>query len=163
MFRLNYLVKIAVVYFMALAVTTPSIAGNKEEELKNEISYLAKQLLDISGEDSITIEKPAYMKPFIGICSDVLSKGIKLTCITPGHNASKAGLKTGDLILSVNDIDMTGSVKDEHDSAFYKLTRTMKTGDKLTMKLIRKGKERTIDVTVGAVSHPAYTLIVKKK
>jgi len=103
------------------------------------------------------------MKPFIGICSDVLPEGIKLTCITPKHNASKAGLKTGDLILSVNDIDMTGSVKNEHDSAFYKLTRTMKTGDKLTMKLIRKGKEQTIDVTVGAVSHPAYTLIVKKK
>jgi len=47
MFRFDHLVKIVVAFFMALAIATSAFAGNKEEELKNEISYLAKQLLNI--------------------------------------------------------------------------------------------------------------------
>jgi len=163
MFKLTHVVKIVIISGLALAMSTTSFAESKEEELKHEISFLAKKLLDISGEDSITVEQPAFMKPFIGICSDVLPKGIKLTCITPGHNASKAGLKTGDLITSINDIDMTGSSKRSHKNAFYSLTTSMKIGDKLVMTLIRKGKEQVITAKVGAISHPAYTLTVKKK
>jgi len=158
MFKRNHIIKITIASYIGLALTTTSFAGSREEELKNEISYLAKQLLA-----SITIEQPAYMKPFIGICSDVIPRGIKLTCITPGHNASKAGLKTGDLIISINDVDMTGLSKRDKKNAFYDLTKSMKTDDPLALKFIRKGKERSITFKVGAVSHPAYTLTIKNK
>jgi predicted metalloprotease with PDZ domain len=164
MFKLSHQLKIAVLSIAVFTATTSlSFAGNSEEELRHEISYLAKELLDLSGEDSITVEQPAFMKPFIGICSEVLSEGVKLTCITPKHNAAKAGLKTGDLVVAINGIDMTGMSKDDHKNAFYRITKSMKTDEKLTMKLMRKGKSEVITVTVGAISHPAYTLIVKKK
>lgn len=156
MFKITQLVKILMVSCLAFATT--SFAGSSEEELKYEISFLAKKLLDMSGEDSITVEQSAFMKPFIGICSDVSTNGIKLTCITPGHNASKAGLKTGDLITAINNIDMTSSNK----SAFYMLTKSMKTGDELAIKLLRKGNQKVIKVTVGSIGHPAYSLTVKK-
>ncbi len=164
MFKFIHIVKIVIASVVSLAiVSTPVFAGGSEEELKHEISFLAKELLDISGEDSITVEQPAFMKPFIGVCSDVFAKGVKLTCITPGHSAARAGLKTGDLITAINDIDMTGANRDKQNKKYYSLVKKMKTGDKLVMNLIRKGKEQVITVTVGAVSHPAYTLTVKKK
>jgi predicted metalloprotease with PDZ domain len=159
MFKLNHQVKIISISIAVLIATmSTSLAGSSEEELRHEISYLAKELLDLSGEDSITVEQPAFMKPFIGICSELLPEGVKLTCITPGHNASKAGLMTGDLVISINDIDLTNSAKNN----FYKITKSMRTGDKLTVKLMRYGKLQLVSVTVGAINHPAYTLIVKK-
>jgi S1-C subfamily serine protease len=164
MFKISHLVKAAILSGVVfIATTSTSFAGFSEEELRQELSYLAKQLLDLSGKDSVTVEQPAYMKPFIGICSDLLPEGVKLTCITPGHNASKGGLKTGDLLISINQIDMTGLSKQDHKNAYFSVTKTMKTGDKLAIKLMRKGQPQSVNVTVGAISHPAYTLTVKKK
>ncbi|MGK0374131.1 MAG: S1-C subfamily serine protease [Arenicella sp.] len=164
MFKISHLVKTAILSGVVfIATTSTSFAGFSEEELRQELSYLAIQLLDLSGKDSVTVEQPAYMKPFIGICSDLLPEGVKLTCITPGHNASKGGLKTGDLLISVNQIDMTGLSKQDHKNAYFSVAKTMKTGDKLAIKLMRKGQPQSVNVTVGAISHPAYTLTVKKK
>jgi len=164
MFKLSHQLKIVALSLAVFTATTSmSFAGSSEEKLRHEISYLAKELLDLSGEDSITVEQPAFMKPFIGICSEVLPEGVKLTCITPKHNASKAGLTTGDIVISINGIDMTGMNKNDYKNAYYRITKSMKTDEKLAMELIRKGKPELITVTVGAISHPAYTLIVKKK
>ena len=160
---MNILIRIATLICLSLMAINPALADDIDEELRHEISFLAKKLLDKSGGDSITIEQPAYMKPFIGICSDVSRRGVKLTCITPGANASKAGLKTGDLVISINDIDMVTSSSRESEEAFYGITKTMKAGDKLVMKLIRKGEKQTITATVGDIGQPAYTLTVSKK
>ncbi len=161
--RMNLLIKIATLTWLCLMSIAPVLAGDSDEELRHEISFLAKKLLEKSGGDSVTIEQPAYMKPFIGICSDVSRRGVKLTCITPGANASKAGLKTGDLVTAINGIDMVTSSSRESEDAFYGITKTMKAGDKLVMKLIRKGEKQTITATVGDIGQPAYTLTVSKK
>lgn len=163
MFKISHQLKIVALSIVVFATTSVSFAGSNEAELRHEISYLAKKLLDLSGEDSLTVEEPAFMKPFIGICSEILPEGVQLTCITPKHNAAKAGLKTGDLLIAINGIDMTDLNKDDYKNAFYSITKSMKTDEKLAMKLMRKGKSELITVTVGAISHPAYTLIVKKK
>jgi len=164
MFKISHQLKFVALSIVVFATTTSmSFAGSSEAELRHEISYLAKELLDLSGEDSITVEQPAFMKPFIGICSNVLPEGVELTCITPKHNAAKAGLKTGDLLIAINGIDVTGMNKHDYKNPYFSITKSMKTGDKLAMKLMRKGKPEEITVTVGAISHPAYTLIVKKK
>jgi predicted metalloprotease with PDZ domain len=164
MFKISHHLKIAALIIAVFAaMTSVSFAGSSEEELRHEISYLAKELLDLSGEDSITVEQPAFMKPFIGICSEVLPEGVKLTCITPKHNAAKAGLTTGDLVIAINGIDMTGMNKLDHKNPYFRITKSMKTDEKLAMKLMRNGKPELITVTVGAISHPAYTLIVKEK
>jgi len=161
--KMNLTIKTSIVACLALLLMMPAFAGESDEEIRHEISFLAKKLLDKSGEDSVTIEQPAYMKPFIGICSDVSRRGVRLTCITPGANASKAGLKTGDLITAINDIEMITSSSKDSKKAFYGITNTMKTGDVLVMKLVRKGKKQTITATVGEVGQPAYTLTVSKK
>ena len=161
MFKRNY-IKFTVISFISLIFNTTSFAQNSEEELRNEISFLAKKLLDISGEESITIEQAAYMKPFIGICTSLTPKGVKLTCITPGHNAFKAGLKTGDLITSINEIVLTKSNKNGYKKAYAGLLKSMKTDDSLAVKFMRKGEERSVVFKVGAVYYPAYTLTVKK-
>ncbi len=138
-------------------------AGDSKEELMDEVSRIAKKLLDLSGEDSITIKAPAVEKPFIGICPMVQENGVKLTCITPDSQADKNGLKTGDVITAVNGQSLKkSSKKSKKNQAYWTIMHEMKTGDVLKMEILRSGNIVNLDVTVGSLSVPAYELKVSK-
>jgi len=153
--------------FLILALSAQSSYAGKdmsEEDVKLEISYLAKQLLDLTGKDSYTITSEAVVKPFIGICTQIEESGIQLTCITPDSQAAKAGLLTGDLITGINGQSMAGqkSKKKDQKENYWSIIKSIKPGDELKMELERDGKSRTVDVTVGSLSHPAYTCDISK-
>ena len=151
---------------LLFSVVTPTtvIAGEKysEEGILLEISFLSKKLLDMKGKDSYTVEQPAYTKAFIGICTDMNQEGVLLTCVTPGTEAEKAGLRTGDIITSINGEAVLGDKTKESKSGYWNIVKNMKEGDVLKMQLIRKDKTLTMDVGVGHLSHPKYTLTIKK-
>jgi len=152
------------ILLIAVICSSLAYAGEEysERAIQNEISYLAKKLLDMSGEDSYTVEYPAHDKPLIGICSEINSAGILITCITPGSQADKAGLKTGDVVSEVNGIDMRGKDTKRAMRAFKNIVDTMKKGDVMPMKYKRGHKTSEITVTVGSISHPSYTLTINK-
>ena len=135
----------------------------KEESIQIEIGYMAKKLLDLSGKDSYSVEIKSYMKPFIGICMQLVDKGINVTCITPGSQAEKNGLKTGDVITAMNgkEIHLQGDVE-KHKKESFSIIKAMKTGDHIKMTVERVGEIIEMDITVGTVSHPGYVLTVTK-
>ena len=155
---------------LSFSITFSVLAGEEkeckwcdEESIKVEIGYLAKKLLDLSGEDTYSVEIKAYMKPFIGVCMQPIDKGIELTCITPGSQAEKNGLKTGDIITKMNDQDLQlKSDKEAHKKESLSVIKKMKTGDLIKMIVDRAGESIELDVTVGALSHPGYKLTVTK-
>ena len=151
--------------FVALLCLSGAAQADKYEELKYEISFLASKLLDESGKETITIKQPAIEKPFLGVCPKPDAKGLKIECITPGHSAAKAGLKTGDLILSYNGLSMASSDsdKDAHKWSYKKMFDSLETGKELELTLLRGGQEMTIDVTVGSIRHPAYTMTISRE
>ena len=96
-----------VLLFLLSASSSTAFAGPEtEEEIQKEIGFLAKKLLEISGKDTYRCDVESLSRPLIGICSDVSNRGVVLTCITPGSQADKAGLRTGDLIVKLNGIEM---------------------------------------------------------
>jgi C-terminal processing protease CtpA/Prc len=138
---------------------------DSQSEIEWELSYLAKRVLDLKGTDSFTLEHKAVTKPFIGICSDVKKSGVAITCITPDSQASKSGLKTGDLLISINDISMANqdpNGKGDGKPSYWSVVKSMKVGDKLKMEVLRAGEPVTIEVTVGTLHHPAYKFEVGK-
>lgn len=151
--------------FIMMLVSASAIAGSPESELRNEISFLAKKLLDKSGKNELTIEHPAVKKPFLGICGEPGHHGVLLTCVTPGHNAHKSGLQTGDMITSINAVSMLGQRSGKHDSkksAYMAMMNKMKADQVLKLILLRQGKEIEKNVTVGVLKQPSYTLIIKR-
>lgn len=152
--------------FIMMLVSASAIAGG-ESELRNEISFLAKKLLDQSGKNELTIVQPSVQKPFLGICGEPGHHGVLLTCVTPGHNAHKSGLQTGDMITSINGVSMLGQRSHSHDhksenNAYMTMMNKMKTDQVLKLLLLRQGKEVNLSVKVGALNQPSYTLIIKR-
>lgn len=134
-----------------------------KDEIMRELTYLAQKLLDMSGEGAVTVKSPSVEKAFIGVCSKLGGRGVKLTCITPESQADKNGLKTGDIVTEMNGISMKKRAEQEkHDHPYWDIVHSMKTGDVLKMDILRAGKQVKVDVTVGSIMSPAWVLEVKK-
>ena len=70
-------------------------------------------------------------------------KGIVVQDVDPEGPAAKAGLKRGDMIVKVGDKDVSDY------NGLVDMLRKHKPGDKLSLKVMRDGKEHTLDVTLG--------------
>lgn len=74
----------------------------------------------------------------------IILKGQKgEAAITPGSGAEKAGLKEKDLILEFNEEKITA------ENSLAKLIQKYNPGDKITLKIIRDGKEIVVEVVLG--------------
>jgi len=70
-------------------------------------------------------------------------KGIVVQDVDPEGPAAKAGLKRGDMIVRVGDKDVSDY------NTLVDMLRKHKPGDKLSVKVMRDGKEHMLDVTLG--------------
>ena len=68
---------------------------------------------------------------------------VQIAQIVSGSAAEKAGLKTGDLILKVNDTEITSN------TALASIISGFNAGDTATLTIQRNGKEQTVSVTFG--------------
>ena len=71
------------------------------------------------------------------------SSSVQIAQIVSGSAAEKAGLKTGDLILKVNDTQITSN------TALASIISGFNAGDTATLTIQRDGKEQTVSVTFG--------------
>lgn len=71
-----------------------------------------------------------------------VKEGVLITDVEEDSPAEKAGLKAGDVILSINDKEMTSP------SDVSTIVRKQKEGDKLDLLISRRGKEMTIAAQV---------------
>jgi len=63
--------------------------------------------------------------------------------IFPGSAAEKAGLKEGDIILEFNGEKITS------ENSLAKMIEKYNPGDKVVLKILREGKEKTVEVILG--------------
>ncbi|UQD51284.1 peptidase S1 [Bacillus methanolicus] len=104
------------------------------------------------------IEKGHVERPYIGVSLASLDEipqyflqnlpksvdgGAMVTYVDPNSAAAKAGLQIQDVIVSINGTD----VKNSNDLRKYLYTK-MKIGDKITLKLYRQGKLKTVELTL---------------
>ena len=72
-----------------------------------------------------------------------IKSGIVIADVSNGSGAANAGLKKGDIITKIDDV----TVKD-HAYLRYELYQHQ-AGDKIKLTIIRDGKEKTVEVTLG--------------
>src|SRR5213075_1514668 len=76
-------------------------------------------------------------------------RGLVIDEVAKGGPADKAGLKVGDVVASMNDKVLT-----TYDEWRFSIAQ-MAPGTKVKLKVLRKGKEQTIEATLGQLDeHP---------
>jgi len=100
--------------------------------------------------------------PFLGVCSTIINQQIQQdlnlpvsdgaliksgsgcsVAISLGSPAEKSGLKEGDIILEINGEKITS------DNPLSNIIQKYNPEDKITLKILRLGQEKTIEVTLG--------------
>ena len=93
-----------------------------------------------------------YRKALVdqGVPSLPEKDGVMVAQVYEKSPAEKAGIKKGDIILSVDDVDLAKLKKDnESVMKISTLVSEKKVGDTITLKLLSGGQEKTVTVTLG--------------
>ncbi|MCB0118022.1 MAG: PDZ domain-containing protein, partial [Anaerolineales bacterium] len=97
-------------------------------------------------------------RPFMGISYQAISPdisamynlpvkwGIYVQKIVDGSPASKSGLQEGDIIDSLDGVQL------DETHQYLNMLYTYKPGDTISLGILRNGKEMTIDITLGETS-----------
>lgn len=99
--------------------------------------------LDMDHDRALALFEADTNRAMLGVVTDEDEKGAKITSVSKGSAAEKAGLKAGDIIAKINgeEIDDAGDVSRE--------VRKQKPGDKIDLTIIRDGKEQKISAELG--------------
>ena len=73
-----------------------------------------------------------------------VERGVKLSGVTPGSPADKAGVRAGDIIVGMGQLEVADL------QGLTDALRANKAGDTVPLRLIRDGKALTLEVTLGS-------------
>jgi serine protease Do len=96
-----------------------------------------------SGSDAISLFTEDTNRAMLGVVTDMNEKGAKVTSVNKESAAEKAGLKKGDIITRIGD----KKIEDAEDVSNAVLSH--KPGDKVTVNILRDGKEQNVTAVLG--------------
>ena len=91
-----------------------------------------------------------------GAGNDGKSDGVVITAISPDGPADAAGLKTGDLIVSLNGESLSGSSSGDSRDKLLQKMEAIEPGAKVTVAYIRDGHNAKADLETVAVQPPMF-------
>ena len=122
------------------------------EMLARRVADADDKMAFVKPPPSAAIPKPGKGgTPYFGVMPDYGfdGKGVKLQGVAPGSPAEKAGLKEGDILLSLNDKDF------EDVKGYAALFFALKPGDEITLGFERGGQRKTVKATLLAKNRSA--------
>ena len=138
-------------YGEVIGVTNAKYSSSSSSEASIDNIGFAIPVNSIRSIVESIIEKGYIANPYIGISVMDVSEetqlygvpaGVAVQAVSEGSPAEEAGLQTGDIITSVNGIDMDSNALVDYVGASA-------IGDPLTLDIYRQGQTLTITVTVG--------------
>jgi len=107
-------------------------------------------------------------KPWLGVKTQVVTsevakavgaagaRGFRITEIYPWTEASKAGLRIGDIILAVNDTELEASRPQDADE-LRRVIEDLSVGERVELTVLRAGKPQKVTVTLEETPASAET------
>lgn len=104
---------------------------------KVERPFLGVQMIDMSQVPE------TYQENTLGLFGDQLSKGVYVKEVQSGSPAAKAGIKSNDVIVTLNGKDIESSADIRQI-----LYNQLKIGDKTTVQVLRSGSKKTLNISL---------------
>ncbi|HEY5803263.1 MAG TPA: PDZ domain-containing protein [Lysobacter sp.] len=142
--------------FVAVAQTaTPGADAAKARELaaaREELRSAAKRVAELSGESDMArqmiYDRQFERRPVIGVVLAPEAKsGVRIAAVTPDSAAAKAGVRSGDLLTSINSKPITGKDSEQRLAAARVQLRDLDTDSAVTLGYERDGKVASAKVT----------------
>jgi serine protease Do len=89
-------------------------------------------------------------RAFLGVGTDEVEKGLKITEVSNESAAAAAGLKEGDIITKVDGKEMKESEQ------LVEAVRAHKPGDEITIEYLRDGKKNSTKATLKSIQMPEH-------
>jgi S1-C subfamily serine protease len=135
------------------------LAEERMAAAAREIAELTKERLP----RMIEIEKRFAMtnKPMLGVTIETSGKkgpveGVTLLGVTPGGAAADAGLRSGDVLTSVNDEALSAANCDEANVRLLDFMNGVEEGDVLTVEYLRDGKVGSVEIEPRIMSGNSF-------
>jgi C-terminal processing protease CtpA/Prc len=128
------------------------------EELQKATRELARSLAKVEINNP-RVQYFEYMtdprRAVLGVLIDDESEkrddpGVRLLAVTPGSGADKAGLRAGDLVLSMNGRPLAREGKTTPQKQMREVLKTLKAGDEVKVEYQRDGKKKVATVVTTA-------------
>ncbi len=158
------LVILALIAFSAIVLADTS----DDEQLRAEMEEAREQLDDAAqrvaklsrkmagGEVARVVKRMSVgrRKAMLGVRIDDAKdgEGVRIQSVTPDGPAERAGVKAGDLLHSINSVDLTTGSSSEAIEDLLKTLRELEPNDVAALSLRRDGRPLNVDVTTESVA-----------
>lgn len=143
----------------------PAEVEAKLDAARARLEAAAREVAELSGEltgpvmQDFMIMRPGANRAQLGINigdgAEATQDGVHVQSVTPGGPASDAGIKAGDVIVSVDGKNLLRS--DQRPSAaLVEHMRTRKPGDKVKVEYLRDGKKQSAEITTESFNGVHY-------
>lgn len=133
-------------------------AERKLEEAADEMARLSRELSDGPLQEAfshlantVEIRKRAMLG--VTIDDDSAGDGVLVAGVTPDGPADRAGIRSGDVIVSLNGERLTGDGKRSADRRLLDLMKDVAVGDSVRVGVMRNGRETTHEVVTQSLGH----------
>jgi predicted metalloprotease with PDZ domain len=106
----------------------------------------------ILGYAGYKVESSSRKTAELGFDADETAAGLKITTVMDGGSAQQAGLRTGDLLLGVDELDI------RKDGAAVMTRLEERIGRRVKLSVKRAGDDQTLDVEVGSRNEMGYKI-----
>ena len=142
--------------FAFSASAQSSATSAKEQELeaaRTQLQQSARRVAELSRElgrpaEGLVVERRLLSKPVLGVLleSDD-AKGVRVSGVTPDSGAAKAGLRSGDRIVSIDGKAVSGVTGAARIEQLRKMLDGLKEGSAIRVGYERDGRAATVSVT----------------
>jgi S1-C subfamily serine protease len=129
----------------------------KLEAARARLEAAAREVAELSGEltgpvmHDFVVAYHGGRRAMLGINIENAKDGVNVRSVTPGGPASDAGLKAGDVIVSVDGKSLSGTDK-RASAVLVQHLATLEPGDKVKVEYRRDGKTQTAEITTESMA-----------
>lgn len=143
------------------------------KEAERQLAEAARQVADLSMAQLPRVERlerviRANRGPMLGvsISSDDNSgpvDGVELLSVSPGGAAEEAGLRSGDIITSINDESLTADNSQQANAKLLDFMQGVEEGDTLDVEYLRDGKSDSTKVSPRPLGNNVFAFDFDRK